>query len=139
MNLKKTLLTASLFLFTTIGFAQERIVGNDVDAHGCRPSAGYTWSAIKKECIRLFEEPVQLKEVKPKGTYTSGCTLIFSPDNKKVEVFIPTEKNGIILLRSGKAGNYMWKKGTLVLTEKGGYKLKRGKTLIFAGENPQPR
>ena len=40
---------------------QSNIVGNDRDADGCIGSAGYTWSQIKKDCIRLFEEKVQLR------------------------------------------------------------------------------
>jgi hypothetical protein len=32
------------------------VVGNDRDAHGCIPSAGYTWCAEKSKCLRLWEE-----------------------------------------------------------------------------------
>ncbi|MCI0503359.1 hypothetical protein L0Y65_01455 [Candidatus Micrarchaeota archaeon] len=33
-----------------------QIVGNDSDAHGCKPSAGYSWCEAKQKCLRPFEE-----------------------------------------------------------------------------------
>jgi hypothetical protein len=33
------------------------LVGGDRDAHGCIPSAGYTWCEVKQSCIRAWEEP----------------------------------------------------------------------------------
>ena len=31
------------------------IVGADKDAHGCLPSAGYTWCAKMNQCVRPWE------------------------------------------------------------------------------------
>jgi len=31
------------------------MTGNDRDEHGCIGSAGYTWSVVKNDCIRIFE------------------------------------------------------------------------------------
>ena len=48
---------------STAIFAQERkpqMVGNDADKHGCRASAGYTWSQLKKECIRIFDLDIKM-------------------------------------------------------------------------------
>lgn len=33
-------------------------VGAEVDAHGCRPSAGYVWSAQAQQCVRPWEHAV---------------------------------------------------------------------------------
>lgn len=35
----------------------EPLVGGDRDAHGCIPSAGYTWCEPKQKCLRMWEEP----------------------------------------------------------------------------------
>ncbi len=59
------------------------LVGNDRDEHGCIPSAGYTWSSIKNECIRVFELPLQLKTLDEKSII--GVT--FSESMKIAEVF----------------------------------------------------
>ena len=39
------------------------IVGDDKDEHGCIASAGYTWSEVQKDCIRLWEKGVRLASV----------------------------------------------------------------------------
>jgi predicted lipoprotein with Yx(FWY)xxD motif len=69
------------------------IVGNDTDAHGCKPSAGYSWCEAKQKCIRPFEEPCEatlpLYTVKTSNTSLgellidgNGFTLYtFSPDS----------------------------------------------------------
>ena len=36
--------------------AESNAVGNDKDEHGCIDSAGYTWSEVQKDCIRLWEK-----------------------------------------------------------------------------------
>ena len=35
---------------------KEAVVGSDKDEHGCIASAGYTWSEVQKDCIRLWEK-----------------------------------------------------------------------------------
>ena len=37
------------------------LVGADRDEHGCIGSAGYTWSEVRKDCIRLFEDGLQFR------------------------------------------------------------------------------
>jgi hypothetical protein len=32
------------------------MAGGDVDQHGCKPSAGYSWCASKQKCLRTWEE-----------------------------------------------------------------------------------
>ncbi|MEY2829228.1 MAG: hypothetical protein RIQ33_1086, partial [Bacteroidota bacterium] len=43
--------------------AAPTIVGNDADKHGCKPSAGYTWSVLKNDCIRIWETGIQLSQI----------------------------------------------------------------------------
>ncbi|QNK64657.1 DUF3828 domain-containing protein [Pedobacter sp. PAMC26386] len=69
------------------------MVGGDSDAHGCKGSAGYTWSALKKTCIRVFELPLKLNSAD--GTTIAGVVL--SDDKKQAEVF--TKSGAFILTR----------------------------------------
>lgn len=62
---------------------QPQIIGGDKDKYGCKGSAGYQWSEIKKECIRSFELPLQLFNMDK--TYSAG--VLFTSDSSKVEVF----------------------------------------------------
>ncbi len=126
--MKKTILFGAMFL-GSLAFAQK--VGGDKDAHGCLPSAGYTYSQIKNDCIRVFEQKIKLKEVNPKGSSTSMTCVIFSDDKKKAEIYIPGQKTSIILAKQGK-GN-MWKNGSYVLVpyQKNGYQIKKDNVVIF--------
>ncbi|HRG52754.1 MAG TPA: hypothetical protein PLL00_07960 [Bacteroidia bacterium] len=131
MKIKLVVSSAVLFLSINIMMAQTK-AGNDKDEHGCRASAGYTFSVIKNECIRVFEQEVKLDEVNP-GTSSSIAAVIFSDDKTKAEVFIPSIRGGVILLRTGNEGNYGWKKGKISLLDKGkeGYILLKKKKIIY--------
>lgn len=115
----------------TLAFAQQTpVLGGDKDAHGCIGSAGYTYSQIKKNCVRTFEEKIKLKEVATNGDYIAA--VIFSKDKKKAEVFVKDAEGGsVILTRPGKAK--AWKKDGYVLTpyKKSGYQLKKDNIVIY--------
>ena len=78
--------------------ATPTIVGNDADAHGCKASAGYTWSVLKNDCIRSWETGIQLSQIENRESYKTNATIIVSDDKSKVELFIATEKDGSIML-----------------------------------------
>lgn len=74
------------------------LVGNDADEHGCKNSAGYTWSILKNECIRIFEEGVKFSPVN--SSSTQNAYLVFISDPKQLqnaELFLPNFKQGILL------------------------------------------
>jgi len=132
MNKRSLIISAVFMLFATISYAQ-KATGNNRDKHGCIGSAGYTYSIIKKDCIQTFAQKIKLKEVDPKRSFTTIAAIIFSDDNKKAEIFLSDYKESQILVRTGKKGNYVWKKGDLKLTDKkDGYQLKKGKKLIYS-------
>lgn len=74
--------------------AAKRIVGGDQDEHGCKASAGYSWSVIKQECIRPFELSTKLKDL---NNSTLAGYLLFSADQKQVEVFASEFNPAIVL------------------------------------------
>ncbi|WP_278352268.1 hypothetical protein [Chryseobacterium gleum] len=130
--MKKTILLSTMFLGSLVFAQQTQIKGGDRDAHGCIGSAGYTYSQIKKDCVRTFEQKIKLTEVAPKDSYTSIAAVIFSKDMKKAEVFVKDAETGsIILTRAGKAK--VWKKDgyTLVSYKKNGYQLKKDNIVIY--------
>lgn len=127
--MKKTILLSTIFLGS---FAFAQTVGGDRDAHGCIGSAGYTYSQIMKDCVRVFEQKIKLTEVAPKGSSTSMAAVIFSKDMKKAEVFVPdTDGESLILSRQGKGK--VWKKDdyALVPFKKNGYQLKKDNVVIY--------
>ena len=49
-----TLMAATLLLAACNTTPKEPLVGADRDEHGCIGSAGYQWSALAGQCVRLF-------------------------------------------------------------------------------------
>ena len=67
--------------------------GADRDAHGCIGSAGYTWSNVRKQCIRIFEAGLAFE---PDPAPTQGAVLaaylVLAPAEGEVtatELFVP--------------------------------------------------
>jgi hypothetical protein len=115
--MKKQFFISIVFaVFTLASFGQDNQMpkaGSDKDSQGCKSSAGYTYSKLKKECIRVFEQKIKLNEVDPTKSYTSIVAVIFSQDKKNAELFIADEKESVILKRTGNKGNYIWKNSTI--------------------------
>ncbi|WP_343609140.1 hypothetical protein [Chryseobacterium oranimense] len=136
--MRKTILLGAMFL-SSLAFTQQKtpVLGGDKDVHGCRSSAGYTYSQIKNDCVRVFEQKIKLKEVNSDKSYTSMTAVIFSKDMKRAEIFIPDgNAKSIILVREGKSK--MWKSGSyiketyvLVPYKKTGYQIKKDDVVIY--------
>ncbi|MGE8431299.1 MULTISPECIES: hypothetical protein [Chryseobacterium] len=136
--MRKTILLGAVFL-SSLAFTQQRspIVGGDVDVHGCRASAGFTYSQIKNVCVKVFEQKIKLKEVDSDKSSTSMTAVIFSKDMKRAEIFIPEgNAKSIILDKEGKSK--MWKSGSyiketyvLVPYKKSGYQIKKDDVVIY--------
>ena len=124
----KTFLFALLFAGTSALFAQQTQpkAGADKDAHDCIASAGYTYSQLKKECIRTFEQKIQLKEIATKGNYTAA--ILFNKDQSKAEIFLKEEKRSVILQLAAKG---IWKNGNYTLTQNKGLTLSQNKKAIY--------
>ena len=61
------------------------IVGGDSDAHGCKASAGYTWSNTRNTCVRVWEVGIRLKPVNTSSTY--DYIIIRNGNDGPIEVF----------------------------------------------------
>lgn len=68
--------------------------GDTKDEHGCIASAGYQWSEVRNECIRIWEVGIELLNLDEIST--SAAYLIFNQDSGKVEVFLPGDANIIL-------------------------------------------
>jgi len=72
-------------------------IGGNTDAHGCLVAAGYTWSIVKQNCIRPFEEGITLVEINPTQSYKNASYALIDSAKKQAELFTPVEKQSIIL------------------------------------------
>lgn len=108
------------------------LTGSDRDLHGCIGSAGYTWSSIKKECIRLFEIGIRLNPAAAVANKTSSAFIIFDNDKLKAELFVPGQPASSVILGYGKKNSQVWfnKVWNLARTAKG-YVLKKGSVVQY--------
>ncbi len=126
-NLKKTVLWLSSFLSIIISCnnneqnsasnpTPKEALGGDSDEHGCKGSAGYQWSALRNECIRIFEAGVGLSPMSDKVDTNLAVFAVFSTDanRKKVELFVPSEKPIIMDKTEGKNN---WQNERFILSE----------------------
>ncbi|URM35098.1 hypothetical protein [Flavobacterium anhuiense] len=109
---------------------KEAVVGGDSDSHGCKASAGYTWSVLKKECIRVFENSTRLNHAEDGKAYSTVSYVIF--DGNKAELFLDTQKESIILERKSEGDS--WINGDWQLIPWKGYVLKKGEKILYTGE-----
>ncbi len=102
------------------------VIGGDADEHGCKTSAGYTWSEVRKDCIRLFEAGVKLNDSK-NANATSVAYLVFSVDSLNAELFVPQQKGSVLLHRTEQAWENetysAYRKGNKLVVEKSGVQL----------------
>lgn len=106
------------------GGRKNRPIGGERDDHGCLSAAGYTWSEVRHDCIRIFETGVQLVDSRNPDA-TLAAYAVFSADGAKTELFLPAgEKHPIMTRRDGdcwRDGRYELSReaGKLCLSEKG--------------------
>jgi hypothetical protein len=108
--------------------------GADADAHGCKPSAGYQWSVLKNECIRIFETGIRLDPKAANLDQTLSAFIVFKStgEDGNAELFMPAAAQSVIMTKAPDKGAGLWKADTLTLSQwKGMYTLtgKNGKTL----------
>jgi len=63
----------------------QTIAGGDADKHGCRASAGYIWSVLRAECIRVWETGNRLRPTD--STANSDAFVVFATDSTKAEIW----------------------------------------------------
>ncbi|MGL5317766.1 MAG: hypothetical protein ACRC9Q_03625 [Bacteroidales bacterium] len=78
---------------------ETRIIGGAKDQNGCLTSAGYIWSKIRKDCIRLFESGIRLSPVPDTSNCKISGFLVFGNDSTSTELFLPALKESEILVR----------------------------------------
>ena len=98
------------------------MVGGDRDEHGCIASAGYTWSALRGECIQVFEVGTRLnpEDIKEEEAVISAFIVSKEGDNSQVELFITGEEQNPILKQEAdgtfKNGKYTYNAQTKELS-----------------------
>jgi hypothetical protein len=92
------------------------MVGGDSDAHGCKASAGYSYSTLKKRCIRVWEDGIRLDPVTTDSSATISAFVVFAKghDGPKAELLLPSGQSHIL-----KKAGHAWSGNGYRLTRKG--------------------
>lgn len=110
------------------------MVGNDADEHGCKASAGYRWSVLRNECIRIFEAGVRLDPVAKELEQSLSAFVVIKTDSsdQEIELFVPYDEQTIIVK---KEATDKWKNDKYVLTKaKDTYSIEdANKKLLYKG------
>ncbi|MDQ1096714.1 MULTISPECIES: hypothetical protein [Chryseobacterium] len=86
---------------------EQKVVGADKDDHGCKASAGQTWSELKQDCIQVFNEGFRLNPVAPKkDAAVISAFVLMSDDKSKLELFLPDQANHTLILNKSDKGMY---------------------------------
>lgn len=112
----------------------EGMAGGDQDAHGCKASAGYSWSQVREKCLRIFEDGILLNPVGGNAEGSLVAYLLFDTAQARAEIFLPGGKGSLVLLRQGEEGSHSWEAGALKLLPWKGYVLQQDGQAIYAGE-----
>jgi hypothetical protein len=109
------------------------VEGVDKDEYGCLASAGYTWSKINKECVKIFSGIQLLPFNQPDTEDEAMCAyVLFSEDGNLAEVFLPTQTKTIVLSRKTKNEPWLLDDWKLIFTKD--YVLKKGEQSMFKGD-----
>lgn len=85
---------------------QQQLLGGDSDSHGCIGSAGYIWSEVQKDCIRLWEKGIRLESTDGRNR---TAYIVFAPDSMQVELFFSDgSDNEILQRRTLPSGTHVW-------------------------------
>ncbi len=116
---------------------QQPVVGADRDAHNCIASAGYTYSAVRGECIRLWEAGTALMPVVQIEEPVLAAYVVQDESGKEAEVFIPGFEQGLVMTRDDNADIPTWATAggwTLTYDPDQGWKLAQDGELVYASK-----
>ena len=74
-------------------------IGGEKDENGCLTAAGYTWSKVKKDCIRPWEGTITMNVTDTSSNFVTAAFVFIDSVKQQAEVFLKEEKEGVVLDR----------------------------------------
>ena len=105
----------------------------DKDANGCLISAGFIWSKVNKECVKLFTGIALKPNDNLKTEDETLCTFVlFDESGNTAELFLPNKIKSVLLQRI--SNKKPWVNDSFELIANDGYVLKKEGKIIFSGD-----
>lgn len=113
---------------------KEGAVVADKDENGCLASAGYIWSKVNKECVKVFTG-MQLNPTSnlENEDETLSAFILFNEEGAQAELFLPKETSSLVLKQETKGKPWVFEDWQLI-KENAGYTLKKGNKAMFSGD-----
>ena len=112
---------------------KEGSIVKDKDENGCLASAGYIWSKVNKECVKVFTG-MQLNPVSNLENEDEALSayILFNEEGDQAELFLPNETSSHVLTMQSNGNS--WILGDWRLIKANGYTLKKADKLMFSGD-----
>ncbi len=118
--------------------SQRPAIGADRDVHGCIGSAGYTYSTVRQDCIRLWEEGTALIPTEQLGEPVLVAYVVRSANWKEAEIFLPGVDGSLVLTLQKTPGLTTWvgpqNNWMLTYDKEQGWKLALDGTVLYQAE-----
>ena len=113
---------------------KEGAVVADKDENGCLASAGYIWSKVNKECVKVFTG-MQLNPTSnlENEDETLSAYILFNEEGDQAELFLPKETSSLVLTQPSKEKPWVFEDWQL-MKEKDGYSIKKADKSMFSGD-----
>jgi hypothetical protein len=117
-----------------VDVANEVVLGGDKDEDGCLASAGYTWSKLNKECVRVFTgiQLLPYGEAENPDDAVLATYVLFDKTKDNAEIFLPNQDESIILKRESEGKP--WVNGSWQLIPWKGFVLKKDGKILYSGD-----
>ena len=133
------ILWAALLISACSGVTQldSPLVGGETDEHGCIASAGYTYSQLRRQCLRPWEGGIRLAATGAEGVpLASGAYVLLSDDGTQAELFWALGPAMMLERAFTVQGPYWQKDGVRLERQPQGWKLYKEERLLFQADNP---
>ena len=112
---------------------KEGSIVKDKDENGCLASAGYIWSKVNKECVKVYTG-MQLNPTSNLENEDEALSayILFNEDGDQAELFLPNETSSLVLIQVTKGKPWVFEDWQLVPWK--GYVLKKGADIKYAGD-----
>ncbi len=113
------------------------LVGGERDSYGCVTSAGYTYSHLRQQCLRPWEDGIRLAAVETAGVpLASGAYVLLSDDGSRAELFWALGPSAVLERAFAPQGPYWTNDGVRLERLPQGWRLYKENRLLFQADNP---
>ncbi|MEZ4837696.1 hypothetical protein [Flavobacterium sp.] len=113
----------------------DTITSADKDEDGCLAAAGYVWSTLNKECIKIYESAITLYPQSNQNNEdeTKNAYIVFGENGgNEAELFLPNQVESFILVRTAEGQPWQFNEWQLIPWK--GFVLKKGDEILFSGD-----